>query len=265
MEPSQESLDKFTQAQAVFSQGNYSDALKLVDEAAVQWPRDPVLHEFRSLVLFALKRYSESAAAIHAVLAVGPGWDWKTLSSLYGNADAYTAQLRDLEAHSKANPKAADDRFLLGYHYLTMGHIDAALAEFRVASELQPKDEVSASLILSLAPRDAESQAAPAATPPPAVPAADVAGSWEASGTDSSKYSMTLTKEGTFIWSFTKGTRKEEVKGVYSVEGNVLAMEPEAGGVLVAELTLKSPGQLLFKMVGSDKSDTGLDFQRNNG
>jgi hypothetical protein len=36
-------------------------------------PRDAVLHEFRSLALFALQRYSESAAAIHAVLAVGPG------------------------------------------------------------------------------------------------------------------------------------------------------------------------------------------------
>jgi tetratricopeptide (TPR) repeat protein len=265
VEPSQESLDKFTQAQAAFSQGNYDDALRLVDEAAVQWPKDAVLHEFRSLVLFALKRYSESAAAIHAVLAVGPGWDWKTLSSLYGNVDAYTSQLRALEAYCKANPKAADTRFLLGYHYLTMGHSDAALTEFRMASELQPKDEVSASLVRSLSPRDTESQATSEAAPPTAVPAADVAGSWEATGKDSSKYSMTLTKEGTFLWSFTKGTRKEEVKGVYSVEGNVLAMEPETGGVLLAEMTLKSPGNLAFKMVGADQSDPGLEFQRSNG
>jgi hypothetical protein len=92
-----------------------------------------------------------------------------------------------------------------------------------------------------------------------------VAGTWEAVGKDSSKYSMTLTKDGTFVWSFTKGTRKEEVKGVYSVEGNILAMEPESGGVLLAELTLKSPGNLLFKMVGSGESDPGLDFQRSNG
>jgi hypothetical protein len=138
------------------------------------------------------------------------------------------------------------------------------LPQFRVASELQPKDEVSASLVRSLSPRDAESQAAPAAAPTP-VPAADVAGSWEATGKDSAKYSMTLSKDGTFVWSFTSGTRKEEVKGVYSVEGNILAMEPDTGGVLLAELTVKSPGNLLFKMVGSDKSDPGLEFQRSNG
>ncbi len=235
-----------------------------MDEAAVQWPRDAVLHEFRSLVLFALKRYSESAAAIHAVLAVGPGWDWKTLSSLYSNVETYTTQIRALEAHCKSQPQAADARFLLGYHYLTMGHTEEALPQFRVASELQPKDEVSASLVRSLSPRDAESQAAPAAAPTP-VPAADVAGSWEATGKDSAKYSMTLAKDGTFVWSFTSRERKEEVKGVYSVEGNILAMEPETGGVLLAELALKSPGNMLFKMVGSDKSDPGLEFQRGNG
>ena len=264
-EPTQESLDKFGQAQAAFAQGTYSEALKLVDEAVVQWPRDAVLHEFRSLVLFALKRYGESAAAIHAVLAVGPGWDWKTLSSLYSNIDAYTSQLRALEAHCNANPKAADARFLLGYHYLTMGHGDAALTEFRMASELQPKDEVAASLVRSLSPRDTDSQRAPLPSPPTPIAANDLASSWGATGKDGSKYLMTISKKGTFVWNFTSGTRKEEVKGVYSIEGNVLAMEPETGGVLLAELTLKSSGNLLFKMVGSDKSDPGLEFQRSNG
>src|SRR5262249_32829469 len=80
---SQEALDKFDQARAAFLEADYAKALKLTDQAVAKMPRDAVLHEFRSLVLFAMKRYTEAAAAIHAVLAVGPGWDAKTLTSLY--------------------------------------------------------------------------------------------------------------------------------------------------------------------------------------
>ena len=57
-------------------------------------PNDPTLHEFRRLVLFALDRYDEAAAALYAVLSVGPGWDWTTLISLYGDPETYTQQLR---------------------------------------------------------------------------------------------------------------------------------------------------------------------------
>src|SRR5205823_8113177 len=79
---------KFDQAREAFYNGRYEDALKLCDAAAAELPRDAVLYEFRSLVLFALKRYPASAAAIHTVLDVGPGWDWKTLVGLYPNVDA---------------------------------------------------------------------------------------------------------------------------------------------------------------------------------
>ena len=91
---SQEAVAKFDEARAAFFERNYEKALKLADEAVAKLAHDAVLHEFRSLVLFALRRYTESAAAIHAVLAVGPGWDAKTLSSLYPDMDTYTAHLR---------------------------------------------------------------------------------------------------------------------------------------------------------------------------
>jgi hypothetical protein len=73
---------------------------------------------------------------------------------------------------------------------------------------------------------------------------------------------MTLDKEGTFAWSYARGSRTQDVKGVYTVEGNVLAMEPDSGGVMLAELTLKAPGNLHFQMVGADKGDPGLDFKK---
>jgi tetratricopeptide (TPR) repeat protein len=262
---SSEGLSNFDQAREAFLQGQYEQALKLTDAAVAQMPRDAVLHEFRSLVLFALGRYAEAAAAIHPVLDVGPGWDWKTLSSLYPSTDVYTQQLRALEAARDKASKAADLRFLLGYHYITCGYNDQALTEFRRAVELQPNDSVAASLVATLSPRDAQAaptaQAAPAATAK-AVPPDSVVGNWKAAGKDKSKYSMSLRKDGSFTWGFTKGKRKQEVKGVHTVEDNVLAMEPDSGGVLLAELTLKDPDTLHFKMIGGASGDPGLDFQR---
>ena len=109
-----------------------------------------MLHEFRGLVLFALKRYQEAAATDYAVLAVGPGWDWTTLSSFYPDVNVYSAQLRDLEQYAKTHPDAADARFLLAYQYLTCGHADAAAKELKQVVRLKPNDQVSAQLLASL-------------------------------------------------------------------------------------------------------------------
>jgi tetratricopeptide (TPR) repeat protein len=256
-------VSKFDQARAAFLEGKYEEALKLTDAAVAQMPRDAVLHEFRSLVLFALQRYPESAAAIHAVLDVGPGWDWKTLSGLYPSVAVYTTQLRALEDARDADPKSAAVHFLLGYHYLSGGHPDAAVSEFKRAAKLQPRDTVSAKLVATLSPRDAEPTAPlPSAGAPKAVPPDNLIGAWTAKGPASARYSMTLRKDGTFTWTFHRGTRKEKAKGVFSVEGNVLAMEPDSGGVLLAELTLEGPETLQFKMIGAAKNDPALEFRR---
>jgi hypothetical protein len=256
-----DAVAKFDQARAAFYERNYEKALKLTDEAVAQMPRDAVLHEFRSLVLFALQRYSESAAAINAVLAVGPGWDGKTLTGLYPDMDTYTAHLRALEEFRNKNPKAADVRFLCGYHYMTCGYPNEALEQFRRAAELQPKDTVAAALVASLSPRDAPPAQPATETAPKTIPAGDIVGTWTASGRGSARYTMNLGKDGTFTWNFTRGSRKQEVKGVYTLQGNVLGMEPDGGGVMLAELTTKGPDTLHFLMVGA-KDDPGLDFQR---
>jgi tetratricopeptide (TPR) repeat protein len=258
----QQAIDKFDQARAAFLQNDYQNALKLTDEAVAKLPHDAVLHEFRSLVLFAMQRYPESAAAIHAVLAVGPGWDGKTLSSLYPDIETYTAHLRALEAARNMNLKAADLRFLVGYHYLTCGYPTEALSEFREAAKLQPKDEVAAALVATLSPRDAKPADASAAKAPIAVPPDGIVGAWTAAGKGTAKYSMDLRKDGSFTWAYSRGSKKEQVKGVYTVEGNVLAMEPDTGGVLLAELTAKGTDGLHFQMIGGSKNDPGLAFQR---
>src|SRR5262249_1043795 len=159
----------------------------------------------------------ESAATIHAVLDVGPGWDWKTLVTLYPNVDEYTSQLRALEAARDNDPKSAALHFLLGYHYLTCGYQDKALEEFRQTVELQPKDSVAAALFATLSPRDSQATQAPAGDAPKVVPSDSIIGAWSATGKGAAKYSLTLSKDGSFSWGFSNGKRKQEAKGVHTV------------------------------------------------
>src|SRR5262249_40416453 len=101
-----------------------------------------------------------------------------------------------------------------------------------------------------------------AATAPKPVPPDTIVGAWTAAGKGTAKYSMDLRKDGTFTWAYSRGAKKEQVKGVYTVEGNVIAMELDKGGVLLAELTPKASDGLQFQMIGEAKDDPGLAFQR---
>src|SRR5262249_40193307 len=99
-------VSKLDEARDAFGFGDYATAQALVEEAIARLPSDSTLHEFRSLVLFARKRYREAAAGLYAVLSNGPGMDWNSMASLYPDSETYTKQLRELESFVKANPKA---------------------------------------------------------------------------------------------------------------------------------------------------------------
>jgi tetratricopeptide (TPR) repeat protein len=141
-----DSMDNFAKARNFFKEGKYVEATTQAELALKLLPGDRTIHEFRALCLFARKKFPESAAALYAVLAAGPGWDWKTMSTLYPDNDTYTAQLRDLEQYVKDNPKSPQGRFLLGYHYTILDERDAAAEQFGFAAKLQPKDKLSAQL-----------------------------------------------------------------------------------------------------------------------
>jgi tetratricopeptide (TPR) repeat protein len=134
----------------VFRQGNYGQALKQVDLAIRAAPKDAVLHEFRALCLFAMKRYDEAAQVLYAVLAAGPGWDWQTMSSCYTDTNTYAKQLQALEAYVKSHSKSAPANFVLAYHYMCLGELQASASLFKVVTELQPQDTVSAALLKSV-------------------------------------------------------------------------------------------------------------------
>lgn len=257
---SQKGMFAFNAAQKQFKEGNYKQALAAINLTLTEIPRDAVANEFRALVLFALGDYKHSAETLYAVLSVGPGWDWTTLSGLYGNVNDYTKQLRALESYVDSNPNDPAGHFVLGYQYLTCGYKDAAIKQYQQALKLNPKDTVSADMLKMLGATKPPKYTPPSNKKPPTVPLASLVGNWTATRGDSS-FAMNLTKDKNFTWTYTKDGKKTQVKGVFAVDGDSIAMEPDAGGVMVATIKLQQPDELSFKMAGDEKTP-GLTFKK---
>lgn len=54
------------------------------------------------------------------------------------------------------------------------------------------------------------------------------------------------------------------MNGAFTVDQNNLAMEPEAGGTMLAAIDFATPTQCTFRMIGGDVKDPGLVFNRDN-
>ena len=198
------------QARQAFYQGDYSRALTAIDAALAKSPSDIVLHEFRALALFALKRYPEAASTLYAVLSVGPGWDWTTMSDLYPDVDPYTQQLRALETFVKENPNSPDGHFVLAYQYMTAGHPEAALHQFKEVSRLLPKDQVAQQMTAMLSPApqqpSVETSQPPATAIPERQPSSppNIIGKWKAPAVGGGEVALSLADDGKFTWTHTR-------------------------------------------------------------
>ena len=227
--PPQTALDtakaSFDAARAAFKSGDYTTALREIDQAIKNLPNDPDLHEFRALTLFALSRYTESAAVLYSVLSVKPGWNWATLIGLYPDVDTFTAQLRTLERHCAEHPNEAPPRFVLAYLYLTMGATDAAAEKLRAVVKLQPDDRLSAQLLADLTstspgsppsnPEPAQSETSSTSSPPPG----DLTGTWTAKGAGGATVELTFKSDGHFTWTATVNGKTRSFSGQYTAGG----------------------------------------------
>ncbi len=286
---SQAALAHFDAARAAFRAGRYQAALGEVDFALRETPNDLAMHEFRGLVLFALRDYRAAAATIYAVLNVGPGWDWTTLSGLYPDRDTYIQQVRALDQYRREHPDSADAHFLLAYHYMTTGNIDAAVIELQEDLRLLPNDRLAQQLLRLvrgdpqpspnvLPPpvfagdtppaRPASARGRPASTElptvdaPPPQPAALV-GTWHATRADDhSRFVLTLRDDRTFAWRFTAGDSTQNLTGVYSLEGSLLELKPPDSASMIGRISGSSERQFLFRLVGGPPDDAGLVFRR---
>jgi len=266
-QPTEVGMDAFQAARSFFRNGNYSAALSKLDTTLETMPNDAAVHEFRSLVLFALKKYPEAAAAAYAVLSTGPGWDWTTMVSLYANPETYTEQFQALQSFVKENPQSPDGRFLKGYHCQAMGHEKIAWQEYKAALQLLPDDKLLKQLVAMTAPSNKSDESS---TPqPPAIQNGhalkpdQLVGNWKATD-NGATFSLELAGNGSFSWTFARGEKKQSVKGVFAVDQNNLALETDDGAeTMLAEVELLEPSKLCFKMVGDDQKSSGLLFMRN--
>jgi tetratricopeptide (TPR) repeat protein len=258
---------KFDAARDAFRNGDYAGALRLTDEALKVLPNDATLHEFRSLVLFAVGKYDLAAGPLYAVLSVGPGWDWTTMAGLYPSIDVYTAQLRNLEAFVTANPSSTGGRFVLAYHYLTQGHIDAAVAQLKEVVALAPQDKLSAQLVRQFSKPGTEPDTQPA-SPAPTVIAAqvkrgDLLGSWAAHPTNDTTIRLNLADDGTFTWTVDAKGKTQRLAGRWSLGDDMLTLaESGRGGALVGRVSRQADDRWGFRLLGSGSEDSGLSFTR---
>ncbi len=267
----------FDSARESFSKGDYSQALSLTEQAIKSVSNDPVLHEFGALCLFAQGDYSRAAAVLNAVLAVAPGMDWTTMISLYPNVDTYTQQLRKLEAFTNEKPNDAAARFVLAYHYLVVGHTDAAISELKSVVKDQPADKVAQRMLDALQPPAAEQPAAETvptpATPPteaaqPAEPEApaeagtDLVGVWRAER-DGDVFELKVDENAEFVWKVTpKSGNPVEITGPLAATNDSLILESKEQGTMVAKVTSQGPDAFQFVVSGSPPDDKGLTFTR---
>jgi tetratricopeptide (TPR) repeat protein len=251
-------------SRTAFAKADYPTAMALINQAISRKPNDAVLHEFRALILFATQQYQPAAAAVYAVLSLGPGWDWATLSSLYPNPEVYTGQLRALEQRRSENPNVAELRFLLAYHYMSCGHAEAAARELREVVRLSPKDQLSVQLLAGVSGAKPESIPVPGQPPAPARPvgAADLVGDWEAVRTDGASFTFSLTNQATYSWKYTQAGKTQQYGGAYTVADNLLILKKDGSPVMIGQVTLLDAKRFNFKLVSGNPSDPGLTFSK---
>lgn len=282
----------FDESLQLFKAGNFRQALVACDAAIAKSPNDPVIHEVRALIQFALGQYASAAAVLNSLLAASPGMDWTTLSSLYDDVDTYTEQLRLLENYCKSNPKDAAAQFVLAYHYMVAGYSEEAADVLKVVVELQPKDLVAKQMLESLVPPDAESAnatgkvasppPAPAATPVPSNtasrspaeptpveaekeadgPTTDLVGGWKASE-GKGTITLDIDENFEFTWkAINEGSPAIDLSGNLMIQGEMMILSNEQQGNLTGKVISGGADKFTFVPSGSPADYQGLIFER---
>ena len=263
---SQKAVELFNQAQQKFYDKDYDAALALADSALKEMPNDAVIHEFRALVLFSLGKYQDAAATLYAVLGVGPGWDWATMSGMYEDGDTYNKQLRTLENYRYDHPKDAAAQFVLAYHYITLGHNENASDQLQSVLKLNPRDEVAADLLSQIDPKAKLPEQKEITKPPEdtkLVKSSDLPGTWTARRSNGTTFEMALDDKGAFTWKYTMDGKSQEMSGVYALDDKgVLALNVDNQGTMLAQLDKQSDEKLDFYMVGDTSGSEPLHFAK---
>jgi tetratricopeptide (TPR) repeat protein len=184
--------------------------------------------------------------------------DWTTMSSLYGNADDYTKQLRALEQFCKSNQNDAAAAFVLSYHYLVLGEKEGAIGSLQTVVKLQPKDSTAKRMLDALLPP----KAAATTTDSADSSSTDLVGNWKATVGDTA-ITLSIAEDSAFVWKATPaGQPVVELQGQITADNDAIVLVNEKQGSMAG--TVKSGGadQWKFILEGAPPDDPGLSFQR---
>jgi hypothetical protein len=189
-----------------------------------------------------------------------------------------------LEDSIRSGHGTAATRFLLAYHYLAQGHIEAAAAQFKEVTRMQPADKVSAQLLRALqgAAGGGPAGTIPAPAPnaaPPAAPALEntgrltptsvhegnFTGTWTANPVEGTTISLSLNEAGRFSWKVTNHGKAQEFQGDRTYGNGILTLAQtgqEGQPPLVGRVTWQDADHFAFKLIAGPQGDNGLVFSR---
>jgi cytochrome c-type biogenesis protein CcmH/NrfG len=105
----------------------------------------------------------------HAALAQGTVGDWARLYGYYQDQPTYAKQLNALEQFLKKNPSSLDARFVLGYHYVMLGHLKEAKEQLTPVVSKAAWDTVAAQLFKKAGGETTAQPPAPGVIPAPTL------------------------------------------------------------------------------------------------
>ena len=185
-------------------------------------PNDTTMHEFLALVYFAQGKFDQAASPLYAVLSVGPGWDWTTLSGMYPDVTTYTSQLRALEANVRANRDTASGHFVTGLPLPVPGPrrkcrrpAQAGRQASACGHPLGPAHRPASALRRHSTCRHPARRGRPG----------KLAGNWTAAPGNDTKISLAIQDDGRFTWTATSpGKPATTISGGSTLADGVLTL-----------------------------------------
>ena len=240
-------------------------ALAQVDQAIAQVPNDTVLHEFRGLVLFALGRYKEAAAADYAVLSAGPGWDWTTLSAPLSERGCLHGATPRLGAVRKIEPGGIGREIPAGRKLpdLRLHRCCRRTAQGQSCNWI-PRTSCPPNCSVAFPHRILPSRRYRAnrrrlrsrpmrraswATGPRRVPIAP-------------RSNWPWPADGKFTWALDQKGKPQQFSGTYTVADNLLVLKQGDNPMMVGQVASLASDRFNFKLAGDNPSDPGLTFVR---
>ncbi len=137
-------------AERAFLDQRFEDAARAVNHALVEDSGNGKLHLFASQVFFALGDYESAAAAVQQAASLLDRSEWGHVVENYKQfyrGTTYVDQMDQLDEFLVKNPDAAYGYFLRGYHFLYLGHKEAASKDLAKAVQLESRDRLAAELL----------------------------------------------------------------------------------------------------------------------